>query len=192
MSLDALQSRLLRKHLVQEEELRNDVYEDGTGNLTAGVGHKLSKDELQVYKEGDIIPKSLIAIWYYQDVHKADVAARAFAGKKWDDLSPGAQTALTSVAFNWGKLATGAPKAKAGLMAGKMDVMVKEIFSPQHGVVKGRPIDKKTGEKLPMQVIDGLVNRREADFLHWLEVDKQFKQQVQNAQTQAQAGPPRP
>ena len=38
---------------------RSDVYQDSRGNPTAGVGHKLTKRELETYKVGDEVPQDI-------------------------------------------------------------------------------------------------------------------------------------
>lgn len=40
-------------HLKLREGFRTHVYKDSLGNLTVGVGHLLTPEELEVYKEGD-------------------------------------------------------------------------------------------------------------------------------------------
>ena len=51
------------------------VYKDTEGHLTAGVGHKLTAEELKKYKEGDEVPESVRTEWLEQDAEKSYRAA---------------------------------------------------------------------------------------------------------------------
>ena len=62
-------------HLSLREGFRSDVYADSLGKLTAGTGHLLTADELEKYKEGDIIDKEVTAAWLSKDSSKAYSAA---------------------------------------------------------------------------------------------------------------------
>jgi hypothetical protein len=53
--------------LILREEPRDTVYKDTSGHLTGGTGHKLTKEERKIYKEGDIIPKSVSNQWLKDD-----------------------------------------------------------------------------------------------------------------------------
>ena len=89
-------------NLKANEGYRNDVYRDSLGVLTAGVGHRLTDEELGLYKEGDIIDDKLISQWLDQDSTKAYTAAKAQA----DQLGQGGDSnfvdALGEVNFQLG------------------------------------------------------------------------------------------
>ena len=89
-------------NLKTNEGYRNDVYRDSLGVLTAGVGHRLTDEELGLYKEGDIIDDKLISQWLNQDSTKAYTAAKAQA----DQLGQGGDSnfvdALGEVNFQLG------------------------------------------------------------------------------------------
>ncbi len=89
-------------NLKTNEGYRNDVYRDSLGVLTAGVGHRLTDEELGLYKEGDIIDDKLISQWLDQDSTKAYTAAKAQA----DQLGQGGDSnfvdALGEVNFQLG------------------------------------------------------------------------------------------
>ena len=53
------------------EGYRDEVYTDSRGYLTVGVGHKLTKAELQRYHEGQKLPKQLLDKWLDADLLKA-------------------------------------------------------------------------------------------------------------------------
>ena len=55
---------------------RSTVYKDTEGHLTAGVGHKLTAEELKKYKEGDEVPDSVRTEWLEQDAKKSYGAAQ--------------------------------------------------------------------------------------------------------------------
>ncbi len=58
---------------------RSDVYTDTKGNPTAGVGHKLTKRELETYKVGDEVPQEVRDKWLKEDSAKAWSAAQTQA-----------------------------------------------------------------------------------------------------------------
>lgn len=65
------------KFLEAEEGSREDVYKDSEGFLTAGIGHKLTAEELKKYKEGDIVPKDKRDEWFRKDAKKSWDAANS-------------------------------------------------------------------------------------------------------------------
>lgn len=58
--------------LKKKEGVRNRVYDDGAGFLTAGVGHKLTTVELDLYKLGNYVPDCLVDQWLKLDVAFAE------------------------------------------------------------------------------------------------------------------------
>ena len=75
------------------------VYPDGDGNLTAGIGHKLSKDELARWKEGDMISNAQAEKWFKADYA---LAKRQIATIFKDTLTFEARDVLVSMVFNMG------------------------------------------------------------------------------------------
>ena len=61
--------------LVDREGNKEASYKDSRGFLTAGIGHKLSKEEQKKYPEGTIIPQSVRYNWLKEDVKEAKEAA---------------------------------------------------------------------------------------------------------------------
>jgi hypothetical protein len=57
--------------LILREEPRDTVYKDTSGYLTGGTGHRLVGEELKIYEEGDVIPKSVSKKWFKDDSEKA-------------------------------------------------------------------------------------------------------------------------
>jgi GH24 family phage-related lysozyme (muramidase) len=62
-------------HLKNREGFRNKVYRDSLGYLTAGYGHKLTPEEQQEYKEGDLVDSEKLNFWFNADGQKAYDAA---------------------------------------------------------------------------------------------------------------------
>jgi len=62
-------------HLKNREGFRNKVYRDSRGFLTAGYGHKLTPEEQQEYKEGDLVDSEKLNFWFNADGQKAYDAA---------------------------------------------------------------------------------------------------------------------
>lgn len=59
------------KFLKEKEGVRSEVYDDGAGFLTAGVGHKLTAQELEHYKLGSFVPDCQVDAWLRDDVQIA-------------------------------------------------------------------------------------------------------------------------
>ena len=70
----------LYEDLIQSEGYRLEVYKDSEGNLTAGVGHLLTDEEIRIgYVEGDNVPKRQVEDWLRDDVSEViDSACRTF------------------------------------------------------------------------------------------------------------------
>jgi lysozyme len=60
------------------------VYKDSEGFLTAGVGHKLTKEELTQYKEGDTVPVDVVRSWLIKDAR----TAKNTAVSKLEEIRP--------------------------------------------------------------------------------------------------------
>lgn len=60
------------KFLREKEGVRNNVYDDGAGFLTVGVGHKLVGQELTNYKLGSFVPDCQVDAWLREDVEDAE------------------------------------------------------------------------------------------------------------------------
>ena len=61
--------------ILSEEGSRDYVYTDSQGNLTAGIGHKLTGSELEQYQEGDKLRPGDRTQWFEDDVSRAYEAA---------------------------------------------------------------------------------------------------------------------
>ena len=61
---------LIVKKLLNDEEYRTNVYEDSEGILTAGMGHKLTDEEKEIYKKGDYVPTDVVQKWTQNDIIK--------------------------------------------------------------------------------------------------------------------------
>jgi GH24 family phage-related lysozyme (muramidase) len=119
-------ARLL-EHLNDREGYETKVYTDTSGYLTAGMGHKLTGDDLIKYKEGDEIPEEILLQWQKDDINTAWNAASMQASELGieDDSF---KEALTSVNFqlgqNWHKKF---PKAYNALKEGDYEKAMYEI-----------------------------------------------------------------
>lgn len=71
-----------RKGKIGSENTR--VYKDSEGFLTAGVGHKLTKEELTQYKEGDTVPVDVVRSWLIKDAR----TAKNTAVSKLEEIRP--------------------------------------------------------------------------------------------------------
>ena len=164
MGQNADRIRILSQHLIEHEGCRIYPYRDAVGLPTVGIGHQLT--EMSANPEVSYHAAS-IAQWFANDIAIASDIAVEFAGSEdWPDLTPGWRNALVSVSFNVGpKLLKIAPKAHEALKLGLYDTAAEELFSEDKGLVKGR-IDGK------LVKIQGLVNRRAADFALIAETDK--------------------
>lgn len=60
------------RFLKEKEGVRYQVYDDGAGYLTVGVGHKLTPEELTHFKLGDHVAESFIDTWLKKDVEFAE------------------------------------------------------------------------------------------------------------------------
>ena len=88
-------------HISKEEGYREDVYKDTEGFLTAGIGHKLTEEELKKYKLGDIIPKEQISKWFKEDTATAERGAKKIIAS-YSQLPKKVQTVLKSMTFQMG------------------------------------------------------------------------------------------
>lgn len=61
---------LIVKKLLNDEGYRTNVYEDSEGILTAGMGHKLTDEEKEIYKKGDYVPTDVVQKWTQNDIIK--------------------------------------------------------------------------------------------------------------------------
>lgn len=88
-------------YIVANEGWRNNMYLDGNGNPTIGVGHKITPND----HFSSSISDSQVRQIYAQDYEIARNGAMASAanhGVNWNNLSPTRQTVLTDMAFNMG------------------------------------------------------------------------------------------
>lgn len=60
------------KFLKDKEGVRNNVYDDGAGYLTVGVGHKLTNQELEHYQLGAFVPDCQVDAWLRKDIEVAE------------------------------------------------------------------------------------------------------------------------
>ena len=87
------------KFLKKKEGVRNRVYDDGAGFLTAGVGHKLTEAELPLYELDMYIPECQVDAWLREDVAFAEQCVNNWVVVS---LTQGGFDMLVSFVFNVG------------------------------------------------------------------------------------------
>lgn len=87
--------------LLQEENIVHHIYDDGRGYLTAGIGHKLTKAEIDRW-QGEKIPTAQIYEWLAEDIAEATQLAKSRIGPKFDQLNENQKMAVVSYVFNSG------------------------------------------------------------------------------------------
>lgn len=161
------------QHLMQSEGFRSEVYADTAGNLTIGVGHLLTKDELSSGKihlnNGELVDfrkgsisdgqvRSILA----DDVDTAEGGVNALVTVP---LTQNQFDALVSFVFN------------IGVTAFKNSTLLKKLNRAQYAEIpnelrrwnKQTVLEKlKNGEFIHRKVtVKGLVNRREREVALW-------------------------
>ncbi len=125
--------KALYDKLLKEEDYKTKVYDDGLGNLTVGLGHKLVKGELAKYLEGAEVPESELQNFARKDIERAYKAAKNQAGEMNVD-SEDFIADLVSVNFQLGDSWEGKfPKAYGALKEGRYDDAIKEINNNSKG-----------------------------------------------------------
>ena len=136
MSLET-ESRMgdnLAAFIEEEEGRRNDVYMDTEGNLTVGIGHKLTKDELSQFSEGDTITDQEVDALFREDMNRAkNSAERVVTG--FEELPVDVQNVLVAMAFQMGE---------AGLSG------FKNVVS----ALEERPLTQSSLEKAAEEMLD--------------------------------------
>lgn len=119
MTADSLQR--LRAELVRDEGDRLDVYDDGRGNLTGGIGHNFSAHG---------ISPAVRDLMYEEDSGRAVSGAE---GLTWfGDLNEPRQRVILNMVFNLGIGGVrGFPKMIAAIRAGDFDLAAHEILDSE-------------------------------------------------------------
>jgi GH24 family phage-related lysozyme (muramidase) len=87
--------------IVRREGNVSSSYEDTEGNLTAGIGHRLTPAEQTKYPEGTEIPQSVRDKWFREDIKKANEAAEKQLTEA-GITNPAAKQVFESVNFQLG------------------------------------------------------------------------------------------
>jgi len=132
-------------HIKRWEGYELEVYDDGVGYLTAGVGHLLSPDEKKRLKLGDPVTEEQVDAWLAEDVKEAEAAVRRLATY---DLTQTQFDSLVSFVFNVGEGAFAKSKLLRLLNAGQIEDAADEF--ERWVFAKGRKLR-------------GLVSRRAAE-----------------------------
>lgn len=116
-------SKQLMKKLIVTEGIRLVPYKDSKGNLTVGVGHRVTHGDGSNRQHSANQVKDM----FLRDIVKHQKEARRFIGAEtWDKLSTNRQDALTEMAFNVGIHKF--PKMKEAIVSGNFDQAVNEML----------------------------------------------------------------
>lgn len=132
-------------HIKRWEGYELEVYDDGVGYLTAGVGHLLSPEEKRTLKLGTPVTEAQVDAWLVEDVKKAEAAVRRLVTH---DLTQPQFDSLVSFVFNVGEGALAKSKLLRLLNAGEIEEAADEF--ERWVFAKGRKLR-------------GLVSRRAAE-----------------------------
>ena len=91
----------LKQDVIKMEGYSQHVYKDSTGNLTAGIGHQLTKNEMKSYSNGMKVSNAQINYWFGKDISKALRFAKE-ASKRMDMDDDHFTEALTQMYFQLG------------------------------------------------------------------------------------------
>lgn len=78
---------------------KNKVYLDHKKNPTAGIGHKLTEEELKLYPVGSLIPDNIGLAWWKADYSRAKEEVEKYYG---DSIPSYQKAALTNLVFQGG------------------------------------------------------------------------------------------
>ena len=93
----------LKSILREDEGERLSIYRDSRGNLTAGIGHLLTSEDLESkLPPGSRIPKKRVLEWFEQDVSRAVGQAQSVF-PKFNNFPEKAQLVVASMAFQLGR-----------------------------------------------------------------------------------------
>lgn len=87
------------KFIKAREDVTNEIYNDGTGILTGGIGHKLKTTERVKWHVGAFVPDCQVDEWLRQDLAEAE---RCVNNWVIPDIAQAAFDALVSLVFNIG------------------------------------------------------------------------------------------
>lgn len=90
------------EELKRHEGYKNDVYKDHLGYLTVGIGHLLSKEECELFDEGDIIQDETIHDLFEEDLSESiDSCFKMY--ERFEQLPYIIQKTLINMCFNIGE-----------------------------------------------------------------------------------------
>ena len=145
----------IQDHLVLREGNKEESYLDSLGILHAGIGHRLSKEEQQLYPKGTVVPEEVRNAWFEDDSAKSTKAAYDQAQEL---QAPSLIPALASVNFQLGTAWTEKfPTAYEHLKNGNYESAIQEIENTSEGSGKLSTWNKQT----PVRVTDFVAAIRE-------------------------------
>lgn len=112
------------KFIKDKEGVVHQVYDDGFGILTAGVGHQLTYEEKRKLRKGSVIGEDQVDLWLKKDVERAEDAVN-----NWviSELSQEGFDALVSFVFNVGVSAFKRSTLLKRLNQGKIEAAADEF-----------------------------------------------------------------
>ena len=145
----------IQDHIVLREGNKEESYLDSLGILHAGIGHRLSKEEQQLYPKGTVVPEEIRNAWFEDDSAKSTKAAYDQAQ---EIQAPSLIPALASVNFQLGTAWTEKfPTAYEHLKNGDYESAIQEIENTSKGSGKLSTWNKQT----PVRVTDFVASIRE-------------------------------
>jgi GH24 family phage-related lysozyme (muramidase) len=145
----------IQDHIVLREGNKEESYLDSLGILHAGIGHRLSKEEQQLYPKGTVVPEEVRNAWFEDDSAKSTKAAYDQAQEL---QAPSLIPALASVNFQLGTAWTEKfPTAYEHLKNGDYESAIQEIENTSKGSGKLSTWNKQT----PVRVTDFVASIRE-------------------------------
>jgi len=91
--------------VVLDREGQHKSYNDSGGNLTGGVGHLLSDEEVKKYPLGTMIPEKVVNQWFTSDKKKAKTSLdKILKRNKLEELPDEAKQVLFNMTFNLGEM----------------------------------------------------------------------------------------
>jgi|TARA_Y100000296_G_C5178170_1_gene261427 GH24 family phage-related lysozyme (muramidase)/LysM repeat protein len=140
-----------RNFMITVEGFENKAQDDGVGNPTIGIGHKLTEEELKsgfikigderiMFKDG--LSDKQVNNLFEQDVTPFSEKAEDFIAEGKLGHVPNLQQAVTSLLFNVGRNGLDGSKALKALKRGDLETFKLEAFDAQVGFVNagGEPI----------------------------------------------------
>jgi len=91
--------------VVLDREGQHKAYNDDKGNLTGGIGHLLTDEEVKTYPLGTMIPEKVVNQWFTQDKKEAKtILDKLLKRNSLEELPDEAKQVLFNMTFNLGEM----------------------------------------------------------------------------------------